>query len=72
MKSHGDHIGTLLPTNKRHKQLIREHGSLWRILRGPEPMQCFSGEMGYHIESMCGEQARNVKVSDMSNLISMI
>jgi hypothetical protein len=49
--------------NKRGKQLIKEHGSIWRIVKGPVPMQCFNNALGYRIETIegCG-YSRNIKV----------
>jgi hypothetical protein len=55
---------TLLPTNKRLKQVIKEFGNPWEILSTGE-MQCFNGRIGIRIKSQCGKHLRNVEVTDV-------
>lgn len=50
---------------KRLKQLMREHGTKWRVVFGPEPMQCFNNELGVHVESIDGTHRRNVHFDDI-------
>ena len=55
----------LKPNTMRHKQLIKEHGSKWRVKWGPLPMQCFGNELGLGIESLDNKHFRNVRVEDV-------
>jgi len=55
----------LLPNNMRLKQLIKEHGDIWHIEHGPEPMQCFGNNDGFGIRSTDGKHFRNVRPSDI-------
>jgi hypothetical protein len=50
---------------KRLKQLIREHGCMWKVVSGPEPMPCFNGDLGVHVESIDGTHRRNVHFGDI-------
>lgn len=58
-------IVKLLPTNKRLKQLIKEHGPLWWQIGPRERMQCFNNQMGARIRSQDGLHDRNVLISDI-------
>lgn len=40
--------------SKRGKQLIKKHGDIWRIEKGPVPMQCFDNADGYRVRSVDG------------------
>lgn len=53
-------IVDLRETSKRGKQIVREHGRLAKVLRGPEPMQCFDGAEGVRVR--IGEHERNVRL----------
>ena len=56
---------TLLPTSKKLKQLIKQHGDQWIPLGEPKPLQCFNNEMGLLIASQDKKHFRNVLVSDV-------
>ena len=45
--------------------LMREHGVKWKVMHGPEPMQCFNGDLGVHVESIDGTHSRNVHFDDI-------
>ena len=55
----------LRPNNARLKQLIKEHGNIWVVKHGPNPMQCFGDAQGFGIESLNGDHFRNVKSDDI-------
>ncbi len=55
----------LLPNTMRLKQLIKAHGFIWKIESGPDPKQCFGNAEGFMIESLDGEHARNIRVTDV-------
>ena len=50
----------LLPANKRLKQIVQEHGKLWKLLKEC-PVQCFNGATGLFIESMDGRHSRWIR-----------
>ena len=53
----------LLPATKRLKQIIHDHGNIWKVLEPPRPMQCFDNQMGIRIQSMDGKHERNILVT---------
>ena len=55
----------LLPSNKRHKQLIKEHGKHWQVLES-RSVQCFGGLVGVLIEA--GDHVRWVKPEDIKGV----
>jgi len=61
-------LARLLPNTARLKQLIREHGDIWEIEHGPEPMQCFNNDNGFGIRSKDGRHFRNVRPDDIEDL----
>jgi hypothetical protein len=57
---------TLLPTTKRLKQLIHQHGSEWIIVQENVPVQCFSdSKIGTKICSQNLHHSRWVRPSDL-------
>lgn len=38
--------------DKRLKQLIKQHGNIWRFKRYSPGCQCFDGNPGYYAESL--------------------
>ena len=58
-------IVKLQPNNKRLRQLIKEHGSLWWQIGPRERMQCFNNQMGTRIRSQDGLHDRNVLITDI-------
>lgn len=60
-------VVTLLPDNKRLKQIIREHGEQWLVLEDRN-VQCFSGERGLFIEALHGSHQRWVLPSQVRHL----
>ena len=54
----------LLPNTKRLKQIIKEHGSQWRVL-DDRPVLCFGGQRGILIQSMDESHMRWVKPVDI-------
>ena len=59
----------LLPDNKRLKQLIREFGSEWTIVQKEDHVQCFDGNPGLFIQSICGKHTRWVRPIQVVNNI---
>jgi energy-coupling factor transporter ATP-binding protein EcfA2 len=55
----------LLPNTMRLKQLIKEHGFIWKIESGPDPKQCFANAEGFLIESLDGQHTRNIRTTDL-------
>ena len=61
----------LLPSNKRLKQLIKQYGKMWKVLRLDVPVQCFKDcKTGYLIESLDKQHSRwvmkeNIKLLEM-------
>lgn len=51
----------LLPKTKRLKQLIKEHGSKWFVIKRKNKVQCFDNQKGLFIESFDGKHSRWVK-----------
>lgn len=64
VETHQGRLIRVFATSKKGKQLIKKHGDVWRIAKGPKPMQCFSNEIGYYIETVDGcEYGRNIKLN---------
>lgn len=59
---------TLLPNTARLRELIRKHGSIWKV-EGSAVMSCFGGEVGLKIASLDGRHKRNVRFSDINTVI---
>ena len=60
----------LKPANKRLKQLIREFGGEWKLIRIEDSVQCFNRNPGLFIESLtlngAGQKhSRWVKTTDI-------
>lgn len=53
---------TLLPTNKRLKQLIKQHGNQWHQIK-QKPVQCFN-DIGILITSKDKSHTRWIKPQD--------
>lgn len=53
----------LLPTNKRAKQLIKEHGEEWEFIQ-TQKVQCFNDE-GIMIKSLNGKHFRWVRKQEV-------
>ena len=58
-------------SNKRLKQLMKEHGHQWIMLSEIKPMACFDNEKGCHIQSLDGKHIRNVRLTDISTFIEI-
>lgn len=58
----------LLPNNKRLKQVIAEHGSVWVIITSVSPMQCFDNRDGVMVESLDKLHRRNVETTDIEDI----
>jgi hypothetical protein len=56
---------TLLPANKRLKQLVKEHGARWRVLQEWPSLACFSGRPGLLIVSESGAHSRWVELDQV-------
>jgi len=49
------------PQTQRLKQLIKEFGKEWRVLSPIQETLCFNGDLGVHVESLCGKHNRWVQ-----------
>ena len=56
----------LEPISKRGKQLVKEHGEVWRFIRW-DGMPCFSGDVGIRITSLDDAHTRNIRQSNDIN-----
>lgn len=54
----------LLPSDKRSKQLIKEHGCFWIELER-KPCLCFDGDIGVFIESLDTKHTRWVRLASL-------
>jgi len=52
---------TIIPYDKRLKQLIAEYGTIWYNVSGIQTPLCFLGEKGVLVESLCRNHKRWVK-----------
>ena len=57
---------TIKPNTNRLKQLIKDHGKTWSIVKGPKGMQCFNGQLGCAIISLDGKHERNIPMTSVS------
>ena len=57
----------LLPTNKRHKQLITQFGEEWNLINF-QNVACFNGDKGYLIKSKNNEYQRWIKKEDFEKV----
>jgi hypothetical protein len=57
---------TIKPNTNRLKQLIKDHGKTWSIVKGPKGMQCFNGQLGMAIQSLDGKHERNIPMTSVS------
>jgi len=55
---------TILPINKRLKQLIKVFGSTWKLLQHKASVQCFNNE-GWLIESLDKKHRRWVRKEEL-------
>lgn len=56
----------LLPTNKRLKQIIKEHGEVWSVMTAEKSVQCFNdSKTGVFIESKSKLHSRWVRPTDI-------
>lgn len=55
----------LKASNKRLKQVIKQHGRCWLVLRTQDSVPCFDGRAGIFIESMDGEHTRWIELEDI-------
>lgn len=53
----------ITPNTNRLRQLVRDHGDVWLVLKDARPMVCFNGQLGLLVESLDGEHIRNVQAS---------
>lgn len=59
-----DNLIRVIPVSNRGKQLVSKHGSMWRHIEGPHPMQCFDGAQGISIGTVDGcDYQRNIRLS---------
>lgn len=56
---------TVLPADKRLKQLVREHGTVWSI-KEDRSVACFGWERGLYVASLDGKHERWVRSSHVS------
>lgn len=59
---------TLLADDKRHKQLVVEHGPHWEVLKGPEKVICFGNATGVFIGCTDGCKPRHTRWERMSSV----
>ena len=52
--------------SKRGKQLIANHGEVWRFIRW-NGMPCFNGDVGIRVTSLDGQHTRNIRQSNDVN-----
>jgi hypothetical protein len=57
---------TIKPDSNRLRQLIKDHGKTWSIVKGPKGMQCFNGQLGMAIQSLDGKHERNIPMTSVS------
>lgn len=58
----------LRPATARLRQLIREHGATWRVIREEQSVQCFrTSPTGVMIESLDGRHSRWIEPSMIEN-----
>lgn len=57
---------TLLPNTNRLRQLIKDHGNQWVMIRGMS-CACFGGQIGIEIQSLDESHIRWVKITDTEN-----
>jgi len=57
---------TIKPDSNRLRQLIKDHGKTWSIVKGPKGMQCFNGQLGCGIQSLDGKHERNIPMTSVS------
>ena len=58
----------LLPNCARHRQLIKEHGPEWTVVKKEQPVQCFrDSKTGIMIESRDGTKSRWVRPWDIES-----
>jgi hypothetical protein len=58
---------TLKPATKRLKQLVKEFGDQWRVVRSQDTVQCLNGP-GVFVESMCGRHTRWVDKDQLEGM----
>ena len=58
----------LLPTNKRNKQLIKQYGDKWFLVKEREIVQCFDDKEGYLIMSQDRKNLRWVVAKEISEV----
>ena len=58
----------LIPNNRRIKQLIKQYGELWNVVRLEDYVECFKGP-GIFIASECGDHYRWIRPASMQGNI---
>lgn len=57
---------TLIPTDKRLKQLVKDFGEEWNLILSKK-VQCFN-DVGFFIESPCGQHRRWVRRESINRI----